>query len=29
MRNMGIFECEAYVDGKKVAGCEIMCAGRE
>ncbi len=29
MRNMGIFECQASVDGKKVASCELMCAGRD
>ncbi len=29
MRNMGIFECQALVDGKKVASCELMCAGRD
>lgn len=29
MRNMGLFECQASVDGRKVASCEILCAGRD
>lgn len=28
MRNMGIFECQASVEGKRVASAEILCAGR-
>jgi 3-hydroxyacyl-[acyl-carrier-protein] dehydratase len=28
MRGMGQYECAAYVDGKRVASCEILCAGR-
>ncbi len=28
MRRMGIYECSASVDGKRVASCEILCAGR-
>jgi len=28
MRNMGIFECQASVEGKKVASAEVLCAGR-
>ena len=28
VRGMGQYECEARVDGHKVASCEIMCAGR-
>jgi 3-hydroxyacyl-[acyl-carrier-protein] dehydratase len=29
MRGMGQYECEATVDGKRVASCEILCAGRK
>jgi len=28
LRMMGLYECEATVGGKRVASCEIMCAGR-
>jgi 3-hydroxyacyl-[acyl-carrier-protein] dehydratase len=28
LRGMGLFEGHALVDGKEVASCEIMCAGR-
>ena len=28
MRQMGIYECEALVNGQRVACCELMCAGR-
>lgn len=28
MRGMGQFECTAFVDGKKVASAEILCAGK-
>jgi 3-hydroxyacyl-[acyl-carrier-protein] dehydratase len=27
-RRMGQYSCEARVDGKKVASCELLCAGR-
>ena len=27
-RRMGWYECEASVDGKRVASCELLCAGR-
>ena len=29
MRGMGQYVCEAYVDGKKVSSCEILCSGRK
>ena len=29
MRGMGQYSCMASVDGKKVASCEILCAGRK
>lgn len=29
IRHMGQYVCEARVDGKKVASCEIMCAGKD
>ncbi len=29
MRGMGQYSCEAYVDGKRVSSCEILCAGRK
>ena len=29
MRGMGSYHCMASVDGKKVASCEILCAGRK
>ena len=28
IRRMGVYECQALVDGKRVASCEIMCAGK-
>ena len=28
LRRMGLYECQALVDGKKVASCEILCAGK-
>jgi 3-hydroxyacyl-[acyl-carrier-protein] dehydratase len=28
VRRMGIYECQASVDGKRVASCEIMCASQ-
>lgn len=28
LRRMGLYECMALVDGKKVASCEILCAGK-
>jgi len=28
IRRMGFYECEAFVDGKRVASCELMCAGK-
>lgn len=28
MRGMGLYECEALVDGKRVARAEVLCAGR-
>jgi len=28
IRRMGFYECEAFVDGKRVANCELMCAGK-
>ena len=27
LRSMAFYSCEAYVDGKRVASCEILCAG--
>lgn len=29
MRGMGQYSCEAYVDGKRVSSCDILCAGRK
>jgi len=29
MRRMGQYECSASVDGRRVASCEILCAGRK
>ena len=29
MRGMGSYHCMASVEGKKVASCEILCAGRK
>ena len=28
MRGMGQYECAAFVDGKRVSSCEILCAGK-
>jgi len=28
IRRMGFYECQASVDGQRVASCELMCAGR-
>ncbi len=28
LRRMGFYTCEAKVDGKRVASCEILCAGK-
>jgi 3-hydroxyacyl-[acyl-carrier-protein] dehydratase len=28
IRRMGLYECEAYVDGQRAACCELLCAGR-
>ena len=28
IRRMGFYDCQALVDGKRVASCEILCAGR-
>ena len=28
IRRMGFYECQAFVDGQRVANCELMCAGR-
>ena len=29
MRGMGQYECKAYVDGKRAASCELLCAGKK
>ena len=29
MRGMGQYECSAFVEGKRVASCELLCAGRK
>jgi 3-hydroxyacyl-[acyl-carrier-protein] dehydratase len=29
MRGMGQYECSASVEGRRVASCEILCAGRK
>jgi 3-hydroxyacyl-[acyl-carrier-protein] dehydratase len=29
MRGMGLYECSASVEGRRVASCEILCAGRK
>lgn len=29
MRGMGQYSCKAFVDGKRVSSCEILCAGRK
>jgi len=28
MRNMGRYECKAFVDDQRVASCELFCAGK-
>lgn len=28
MRNMGQYECKAFVDDRRVASCELLCAGK-
>jgi 3-hydroxyacyl-[acyl-carrier-protein] dehydratase len=28
LRRMGFYTCEAFVDGQRVASCEILCAGK-
>lgn len=28
LRRMGFYSCEGYVDGQRVASCEILCAGK-
>ena len=28
MRNMGQYECQAFVDDRRVASCELLCAGK-
>ena len=28
MRGMGQYACDAFVDGKRVSSCEILCAGK-
>ena len=28
IRRMGFYECQAFVDGRRVASCEMLCAGR-
>ena len=28
LRRMGFYECQASVDGQRVASCELLCAGR-
>jgi 3-hydroxyacyl-[acyl-carrier-protein] dehydratase len=28
IRRMGLYECQAFVDGRQVASCELLCAGR-
>jgi 3-hydroxyacyl-[acyl-carrier-protein] dehydratase len=29
MRGMGQYECKAFVDGKRAASCDLLCAGRK
>ncbi|MFB3078862.1 MAG: 3-hydroxyacyl-ACP dehydratase FabZ [Lysobacterales bacterium] len=29
MRKMGQYECKAYVDDRRVASCELLCAGKK
>jgi len=29
MRNMGQYQCTAYVDERRVASCELLCAGKK
>ena len=28
LRHMGRYECQAFVDGQRVASCELLCAGK-
>ena len=28
IRRMGLYECQAFVDGRQVASCQLLCAGR-
>jgi 3-hydroxyacyl-[acyl-carrier-protein] dehydratase len=28
IRRMGLYECQTFVDGRQVASCELLCAGR-
>lgn len=28
LRGMGLYSCQAFVDGKKVASCELLCASK-
>ena len=28
IRGMGLYECQAFVDGQRVASCELLCAGK-
>ena len=28
IRRMGFYECQAFVDGRQVASCQLLCAGR-
>ena len=28
LRKMGLYQCQATVDGEKVASCELLCAGK-
>jgi len=28
IRRMGFYECQAFVDGERVASCELLCAGK-
>jgi len=28
IRRMGLYDCQAFVDGRRVASCELLCAGK-
>jgi len=28
IRRMGLYDCQAFVDGRQVASCQLLCAGR-